>query len=81
MGHKEKNAEREANGVWQTKGMIKVESIEGEGTTLTVLLPLGKDYLKPEEICETEKEMEDCQASKVYIAKNMQLLRTKPSIF
>ena len=26
MGHKEKNAEREANGAWQTKGMIEEES-------------------------------------------------------
>jgi signal transduction histidine kinase/ligand-binding sensor domain-containing protein/DNA-binding response OmpR family regulator len=36
------------------KGKIKVESIEGEGTTLTVLLPLGKDHLKQEEIIEQE---------------------------
>jgi signal transduction histidine kinase/ligand-binding sensor domain-containing protein/DNA-binding response OmpR family regulator len=36
------------------KGKIKVESKEGEGTTFTVLLPLGKDHLKPEEIVEKE---------------------------
>jgi len=36
------------------KGKIKVESKEGEGTTLTVLLPLGKEHLKPKEIVEKE---------------------------
>lgn len=36
------------------KGKIKVESKEGEGTTLTVLLPLGKEHLKPEELVEKE---------------------------
>ncbi|MCH9030614.1 MAG: hypothetical protein IH819_13665, partial [Bacteroidetes bacterium] len=38
------------------KGKIKVESKEGEGTTLTVQIPLGKEHLRPEEICEAEKE-------------------------
>jgi len=36
------------------KGKINVESEEGEETTFTVLLPLGKDHLKPEEIVEKE---------------------------
>jgi signal transduction histidine kinase/DNA-binding response OmpR family regulator len=36
------------------KGKIKVESKEEEGTTFTVLLPLGKEHLKPEEIVEKE---------------------------
>ncbi len=36
------------------KGKIKVESKEGEGTTLTVLLPLGKEHLKPGEIIKKE---------------------------
>ena len=41
------------------KGKIKVESKEGEGTTFTVLLPLGKEHLKPEEIVEKEIEEEE----------------------
>ena len=41
------------------KGKIKVESKEGEGTTFTVLLPLGKEHLKPEEIVEKEIQEEN----------------------
>ncbi len=36
------------------KGKIEVESEYGKGTTFKVLLPLGKDHLKPEEIVEKE---------------------------
>ena len=36
------------------KGKIKLESKEGEGTTVRVLLPLGKEHLKPEEIVKKE---------------------------
>jgi signal transduction histidine kinase/ligand-binding sensor domain-containing protein/DNA-binding response OmpR family regulator len=36
------------------KGKIKVESKEGEGTTVIVQLPLGKEHLKSEEIVEKE---------------------------
>jgi DNA-binding response OmpR family regulator/nitrogen-specific signal transduction histidine kinase len=36
------------------KGKIKVESKEGKGTTFTVLLPLGKEHLKPDEIVEKD---------------------------
>jgi DNA-binding response OmpR family regulator/two-component sensor histidine kinase len=38
------------------RGKIMVKSKEGEGTTFTVQLPLGKDHLKPEEIVEKEFE-------------------------
>jgi signal transduction histidine kinase/DNA-binding response OmpR family regulator len=34
------------------KGEIKVDSKEGKGTIVTISLPLGKEHLEPEEICE-----------------------------
>ncbi len=34
------------------KGNIHVESSKGEGTVFTILLPMGKNHLKPEEIIE-----------------------------
>ncbi len=36
------------------KGKIEVESEYGKGTTFKVLIPLGKDHLKPEEIVEKD---------------------------
>jgi len=38
------------------KGRIEVESEEGKGTTIKIILPLGKQHLKTEEICEEEIE-------------------------
>ena len=37
------------------KGKIEVESKEGKGTSFTISIPLGKEHLRPEEICGTEK--------------------------
>jgi DNA-binding response OmpR family regulator len=34
------------------KGKIEVESEAGKGTTVIISIPLGKEHLKPEEICE-----------------------------
>ncbi|MEE9572134.1 MAG: ATP-binding protein, partial [Candidatus Neomarinimicrobiota bacterium] len=40
------------------KGEIGVESEEGKGTTFIVRLPLGRNHLKPEEICEEMRVQE-----------------------
>jgi signal transduction histidine kinase/ligand-binding sensor domain-containing protein/DNA-binding response OmpR family regulator len=44
------------------KGKIEVESQEGRGTTVTVRIALGKDHLKPDEICGSgeEEEKDSC---------------------
>jgi len=38
------------------KGTIDVESAEGEGTTFIIRLPLGNSHLKPEEICDKNRD-------------------------
>jgi DNA-binding response OmpR family regulator len=45
------------------KGKIEVESEYGKGTTFKILLPLGKEHLKPEEIVEREVS-EEIQVTK-----------------
>jgi signal transduction histidine kinase/ligand-binding sensor domain-containing protein/DNA-binding response OmpR family regulator len=48
------------------KGKIEVESEESKGTTFTVRIPLGKEHLKPEEICETEQVYDKEKERPVY---------------
>jgi len=43
------------------KAKIDVESTEGKGSTFVIRIRLGKDHLKPEEICEPEKEVKQAR--------------------
>jgi len=63
------------------KGKIQVESEEGKVTTFKISIPLGKEHLKPEEIC--EPVMEEDQVSilpEETIYTNDELKTTGPEI-
>ena len=38
------------------KGKIEVESEESKGSIFRLIFPLGKDHLRPDEICEQEQD-------------------------
>ncbi len=44
------------------KGKIIVESKEGEGSLFTIILPAGKEYFSPDEICEKDKDKSEVKA-------------------
>ncbi len=63
------------------KGEIRVESKEGEGATFTVLLPLGKEHLKTEEIVgEKIKEETDFTIEKTELIPEIENRKEKTDI-
>jgi DNA-binding response OmpR family regulator len=63
------------------KGKIEVDSEYGKGTTLKILLPLGKDHLKPEEIVEKElREETEVTAEETEFIPEMENRKEKTDI-
>jgi signal transduction histidine kinase/DNA-binding response OmpR family regulator len=63
------------------KGKIMVESKEGEGSIFTVLLPLGKKHLKPEEIVEKDVEEEELETiEEVEFISEPEMIKEKTDI-
>jgi signal transduction histidine kinase/DNA-binding response OmpR family regulator/ligand-binding sensor domain-containing protein len=51
------------------KGKIEVESEESKGTIFRLIFPLGKDHLRPEEICNKE-DLKDLEREKVIVERD-----------